>query len=484
MDSHQIITKLKKLKNQNNNQMRLKRNLLLILFAFVNNLLIGQESILSIDNTIDIVRKFHPIVKQSYLQKEISNKELLVAKSNFDPSIQISSQEKEFGGLLYYKYNNSELKIPTWYGIDIKAGVENNMGEKTDPSLSKFKNSYLGISMDPFRGILVDKRKSIVNQAKYFVELTKYEQKLVINDLILDATIAYWNWVNAFYVHDLYKKSAENNKQRFDFVKKAYMSGDRAAIDTTESLMQLQTIEMMEVQAFIELQKAKFELSNFFWTQDGMPYTFDSIIKPDNQFKLSRIEAIQLANLEQTINSSMLSHPKIEMMNQKMGILDIEKKMKTVELFPSLKMNYNLLEKNYQLPGNFNNNNNYKYGFSISLPLFQRQARGELGKTKNKIESLGWDKKYIALEIENKIKSNYTEFNSLKQQIKLSESSLIANKVLFDTENMKFSMGESSLFLMNSREMKYLESEQKYLSLKAKFFSSFYKNKWASATLE
>lgn len=456
----------------------------LLLFFFQSNIAIGQDKVLTIENTIDIVRKFHPVVKQSILQKEIARKELMVAKSTFDPTVQMSSEEKTFDNQLYYQYNNSELKIPTWYGLDFKAGLDNNIGVNLDPSLSKYKSSYLGVSMDPFRGLLVDKRKSVVNQAKYFVELTRFEQKLVVNDLILDASVAYWNWVNAYYVYELYKKSVINNKQRFQVVKNAYLSGDRAAIDTTESLMQLQTIEMMEVQAYIDLQKAKFELSNFFWAQNGLPYTLDASIVPDKQFIAGDINQIQLDNLEQTINNSMRFHPKIEMANQKMSILEIEKRLKTVELFPSLKMNYNLLEKNYQLPGNLNNNNNYKYGFTISLPLFQRQARGELGKTKNKIENLGWDRKYLAVEIENKIRSNFAEFSSLKQQISFSASSLEANKTLLDTEDMKFKIGESSLFLINSREMKYLESEQKNIALKAKFFTSIFKNKWAAGTLE
>lgn len=482
MASLQIITKRKKLKNQS--KMRFNKVLYLLLFLFQSSFAVAQERVLTIENTIDIVRKFHPVVKQSLLQNEISRKELMVAKSNFDPTVQISTEEKTFDNQLYYQYNNSELKIPTWYGLDFKAGLENNIGVNLDPSLSKYKTSYLGVSMDPFRGILVDKRKSVVNQAKYFVELTRFEQKLVVNDLILDASVAYWNWVNAYYVHELYKKSVVNNKQRFEVVKKAYLSGDRAAIDTTESLMQLQTIEMMEVQAYIDLQKARFELSNFFWAQNGLPYSLDNSIVPDKLFIEGDINPIVLDNLDQTINNSMRFHPKIEMTNQKMSILEIEKRLKTVELFPSLKMNYNLLEKNYQLPDNWNNNNNYKYGFTLSLPLFQRRARGELGKTKNKIENLGWDRKYLAIEIENKIRSNFAEFTSLKQQIAFSASSLEANKTLLDTEDMKFKIGESSLFLINSREMKYLESEQKNISLRAKFYTSIFKNKWAAGTLE
>ena len=90
-----------------------------------------------------------------------------------------------------------------------------------------------------------------------------------------------------------------------------------------------------------------------------------------------------------------------------------------------------------------------------------------------------WNKKYISLEIENKIKNSFTEFYSLKEQVKTNENILVANKLLFDTENTKFKLGESSLFLINNRELKYIESEQKHISLKSKLYLSMYKNLWA-----
>jgi outer membrane protein TolC len=113
------------------------------------------------------------------------------------------------------------------------------------------------------------------------------------------------------------------------------------------------------------------------------------------------------------------------------------------------------------------------------LPLFQRQARGEIAKTKNKIEDLNWDKKYLTLEIENKVRSSFAEFYALKKQINGNEQIVNANKLLFDTENTKFQMGESSLFLINSRELKLIETEQKNIALKAKLYLSIYKNLWA-----
>ena len=444
----------------------------------------AQDKSLSIENTLDIVRKYHPVIKQSFLQNEIAKNELRASKGVFDPSIQINNEEKTYDNKLYYKYNTSELKIPLWYGIDIKAGTENNLGERLDPMLTKNKSAFVGVSMDPFRGLIVDKRNSIVKQAKSFVELTKNEQLLVVNDLLLDATSAYWNWVNAYNTNAILTRSVQNNKERYEVIKKSFVAGDRAPIDTTEALTQLQTFEMMQSQAALDLQKARLELSNYFWTENGLPYELDEKVSPTNNFNLSTINGIELGRIEEQVNQAIQLHPKLKMINAKSDILDIEKRLKTIELFPSLKLNYNALDNNLNnVSTSINTSNNVKYGLSLTMPLFQRKARGELAKTKNKMEDLQWDKRYISLEIENKVRSSFAEFYALKQQIKTNEAILNANKLLFETENTKFQMGESSLFLINSRELKFIETEQKHIALKTKFYQSIYKNLWAMGSL-
>lgn len=455
-----------------------------ILFISVFGCAFGQEKNLSIDNTLDIVRKYHPVIRQSILRNEISKNELMASKGVFDPIIQINSQEKTFDNKQYYKYNSTELKIPIWYGIDIKAGTENNYGDRIDPTLTKNKSAFVGVSMDPFRGLLVDKRKSIINQANNIVELTKNEQLLIINDLMLDATKAYWNWVSAFYNNALLIKSVQSNKERYEVIKKSYQSGDRAPIDTTEALTQLQNFEILQTQSAVELQKARFELSNFFWTENKLPFELDETIQPVSNFEIDKIAKIEIGDLEDQINQAAQQHPKLKMTDAKLNYLDVEKRLKFVELFPSLKLNYNALDNDLRnFSTTLNTANNFKYGLSLSMPIFQRQARGEIAKTKNKIADLNLDRKYLSLEIENKVKSSFSDFHSLKQQIKTNELVLNANKLLFDTENNKFQMGESSLFLINNRELKFIETEQKQIALKSKFYLSIYKNLWSMGKL-
>ena len=466
------------------NKVYLKLFIFVLVCTGTMSVAFGQEKSLSIENTLDIVRKFHPVIKQSFLQNEISKNELVAAKGIFDPTIQLTNQEKTFDNKLYYKYNTLELKVPLWYGIDIKAGTENNIGDKIDPSLTKYNSAFVGVSIDPFRGIIVDKRNNIVKQAKTIVELTKNEQLLVINDLLLDAATAYWNWVNAHYVNSILNKTVKNNIERYAVIKNSFISGDRAPVDTTEALAQLQSFEMMQTQSELELQKARLELSNFFWKENGVPYELAESVLPIYSFDITQIATTDIGKLDQLIEQAITTHPKIKMLNNKSTILDIEKRLKTVELFPSLKLNYNALDNNLNsFNWNTNTNNNFKYGVSLSMPLFQRQARGDIAKTKNKIEDLYWDKKYISYEIENKVKSSFSEFHALKQQIKTNEGVVNANKLLLDVENTKFQMGESSLFLINSRELKFIETELKQVTLKVKFYNSIYKNLWSIGSL-
>jgi len=57
-------------------------------------------------------------------------------------------------------------------------------------------------------------------------------------------------------------------------------------------------------------------------------------------------------------------------------------------------------------------------------------------------------------------------------------------KRLLNVEEIRFSNGESLLFLINTRENKLLEAEQKLLDLRLKFINSFNHLKWFNENFE
>ena len=63
------------------------------------------------------------------------------------------------------------------------------------------------------------------------------------------------------------------------------------------------------------------------------------------------------------------------------------------------------------------------------------------------------------------------------------QQNLKNQQTLLRAEEIKLKLGESSLFLVNSRENKLLETEQKYAELRSKFFNSLISMQAAAGAL-
>jgi outer membrane protein TolC len=57
-------------------------------------------------------------------------------------------------------------------------------------------------------------------------------------------------------------------------------------------------------------------------------------------------------------------------------------------------------------------------------------------------------------------------------------------KKLLKAEEIRFENGESSIFLINSRENKKIDAQEKLINLKAKVIKSYNKLKWMSESIE
>ena len=95
------------------------------------------------------------------------------------------------------------------------------------------------------------------------------------------------------------------------------------------------------------------------------------------------------------------------------------------------------------------------------------EGRGAYQAAKLKIENeqLNLNQKQVQIEI--KIRNYFNEFEALQKQIRTQQSAFTNFQSLVKAEESRFDNGESSLFLINSREMKSLEAAEKLVDLKA-----------------
>ena len=141
-------------------------------------------------------------------------------------------------------------------------------------------------------------------------------------------------------------------------------------------------------------------------------------------------------------------------------------------------LEYNFITPEPELVDNYDTSN-YKAGLKFSFPLFLRKERGELKLAEYKLEDASLELGLSRRTIQNKVEGILQELDSYAEQIRISTQMVENYRELLKAEERKFSFGESSLFLINSRESKLIEAQlkqndllTKYLITRAELFRS------------
>jgi outer membrane protein TolC len=367
--------------------------------------------------------------------------------------------------LLYYDQQITELKIPTWYGVDVVAGMESLTGTRTSTPDTKGNSSYIGFSVPVAKGLLLDKRRAVLQQAKIFQNLSVQEQRTIVNDLLYEASRAYWMWWQQYQIQMLFQQAIKNAEQRFKLVKTAYQFGDRPAIDTVEALAQLQSFQLRQAEIAVDITNSQLDVNVFLWQQAGEAYSLPPTVVP--QRTLTSIETLQIERLLQNVQQ----HPELQQYRFKLEALNVEKRLKFQSLLPSVYLKYNQLNKSHDLGKSFSTpwlQNNYRYGVAIAMPLRLSEGRGEYRKAKLKIEQTELAQLAKQVTLQTKLQQYYNEWKALQAQMALQQRAIASYAALQRGEEVRFSNGESSLFLINAREIKTLEAQQKLIELESK----------------
>jgi outer membrane protein TolC len=461
--------------------------LITIFFVCFIKFLFGQDTLrqLSLQQFLQIVKTYHPVAKQASIITQKADANLTIQRGAFDPIANAGGNDKTFDGINYYRNNNSSVTIPTWYGIEVQTGIEYLTGGRIDPQESAGRTSFASISIPLAKNLVIDKRRAALQQAKIMQQASIQEQRIMLNDLLMEANTAYWQWVQGWLAYQTWQQVITVNKQRFNLVKGAYRNGDRPAIDTTEALAQLQQFEYSQNEAMLVWQNAGVQLSGFLWQANNEAYSLPNTTTPIEKIE-QLYDAVVFNDLDQMIDKAKRNHPELIVYNFKLNALNVERKLKFQELLPKLDFKYNQLGKGYNVASTATKtlfDNNYKYGVGFSMPLRLSAGRGEYKIAKLKITETQLQQNQKQIDIVNKIKNYYNQLTNYKMQVNLLQKNYAAYLQLQRGEEIRFFNGESSLFLVNARENKTQETLLKLIDATIKLNKTNLGLQWSAGQL-
>lgn len=468
--------------NCSNSLLKLTRVWLLLFSCLLLNPADANSQTLNEKEFIAIVLKYHPIARKSFLGIESAKAEVTISRGEFDPVLEGGNQQKELSNTTYYQYSEGRIRIPTWYGIEVNAGFERAQGDYINPERTEGTLGYLGVQFPLLQNLVIDKRRAALQKAQLMVNLSQYEQQLILNDLVLEAVTKYWMWVQEVQNLELIRKTRENVRQRLDWVNTSIVIGERAPIDSVEALTQLNFLDALQTEAEFQTQNALIELSVYTWNENGNIRLLPTSLQPAETALNGQSTDRTMGTLVELEQLALQNHPALNAIPVKLSYLNIERKLAFQKLLPKLDLKYNMLTKS-EFPGSPLLTENYNLGVKFSMPLRLSEGRGMYRQANLAIAQTKLDQDLKTQQVLSKVRTEYNQFKGLVNILETQKQLLLNQESLLDGENTRFRNGESSLFLINSREQKLLETQQKNILLVAKLQIQRNKLWWSTGTL-
>lgn len=451
--------------------MRLRTLIIMLSFS---SFISAQDSttVINLSEYLGYVKTFHPIVKQANLIINESEAKLLKARGAFDPKLEVDYDRKKFKNTEYFDKLNAAFKIPTWYGVELKGNFEENDGFFLNPegNLPEDGLYSAGVSVSVARGLLINKRMAMLKQSKIFVKQAQADRQLLVNNILYDATLAYFNWLRTYNEKRVYEDFLLNAKIRFEGIKRSYREGEMPAIDTVEARIAYNDRKLNLEKSRIKFVKSSLELSNYLWLNENTPIEIKDNVIPDvNTFE--SVDVILNTSELDVENLDITNHPKLQSLDYKLQSLNIDRRLKLNNLLPKIDLQYNFLSETPEIARSFSTSA-YKSGLNISFPLFLRKERGDLRLAKLKMQNTKFEIQSTEVTLKNKIDAINQELKSFVSQNEFTRIIVDDYGTMLEAEERKFFLGESSLFLVNSRESKLIDAKLKAIELENSFFKT------------
>jgi outer membrane protein TolC len=442
------------------------KSFILLVFVLTSSLGITQEetNTISYDGFIKQVMQHHPYVHQADLVLEGGNSSVTQARGAFDPKLFGDMDQKYYDDKQYYSHLKGGLKIPTWYGVSVESGYVLNNGTYLNPEKRVPESGlwYAGLRLELGNGLIINQRIADFEKAKLYQSSTELERTIIRNELYRNASEAFWKWEQAYLELQVYQSALTNAKQRLEAVKEACRYGDKPFIDTVEARITLNSRSLELLKSQNNFANAELKVEQYLWLEGQVP------LELENAVPLSEISTLTPISKEE-LETSIAKHPALQIIDIQLKMQYIDLKLKQEQLKPQITLKYNAINEV------INNNpitnyspENYTWGGTFSYPILTRKERGGVQLAKLKIQDQELKSKGYTAELKYQILAAYNNYTNAYLQLNECQQLARNNELLFQAEKELFELGESSVFMINSRENSWLKAKTQLIELETK----------------
>lgn len=425
---------------------------------------VGAESPLrglTFDAFIRQVDKFYPKLLGADVERKMAGARRLERAGAFDPVLSHVSEYQrvqdifEPGKAKNAVHNEGRVDLLTRSGIKVFTAFRLNPNDTKTPFVptGKAGEYSAGVALPLMRGRGINEKTAAEQRAVIGEPLA--EQVFGGNrlEILLKAAATYWDWVGAKARVDVARNLLKLAEARVEQIKLRVKNGDAPQLDVAESEQEIQRRRAAVIKAERDFQKFSLSLSVYFWDASGAP---------DRVPEISDVPP--LAPLPSLLPESTWMRGRVlaTLARPELKRIELERKQAKVDL---------RLAQNMMLPavdaylaqgadtGSQGIGAVVRGGVSISAPLRQRTARGQVQAAQLKLQKLSLDEKTEKLRIQAEVDDTVSAINTSAERYFATATEIARARDVEKGERLRFSAGDSTLFLVNQRERTTAEAE-------------------------
>ncbi len=424
---------------------------------------------LLLDEVLTSVTERYPPYLSTLLERDIASGRLLQAMGNFDTRATAKLGSQVLG---YYEANTfgALLQQPLTTGDTIYGGYRISDGFLPDYDKDRTQDNgefVLGGRLPLFRDRAIDQRRAAVRQAEIDVELADPLIARARIDFVRMAARAYYAWVASgrrlAVARDLLRLATERVGDLGRAVERQFL----APIEVTDNERLIAQRRVFVVRAERQLQQAALELSLFLRDADDAPIVPDSVRLPP---EFEATDPLVSTSLQADTETAIRQRPELRRFQLRMDRLQTDRMLAENQTLPNLDLVVEASRSPRNSPYTDIEEDELFIGLEMSLPLWQRDARGRVAQADAALSQLRLEEQFARDRIVNEIADVRSALQAAWDQLEATRRNVELAQQLVAAERRAFELGRSDLFRIQVRELSLAEAQVLAIDARLDYF--------------
>jgi outer membrane protein TolC len=196
-------------------------------------------------------------------------------------------------------------------------------------------------------------------------------------------------------------------------------------------------------------------------------------VPSDSGFQRVTVDSTEMVPLMERV---LTLHPEVRKADGKLAQAEAERALARLSILPLASADLSALSAvdggQFQFGEALSRSGNFKGVIELASPLLFFKERGKFRSTDAKAERADLEVQLTRREVTLLVRTAINDLVQFDAQLSLQRDAVRLFRILSAGERTKFEAGESTLFLVNTRERQVLDEELKYVALQAKYVAA------------